>query len=93
MKLYQIYLLLLQFVILIIIGLISLKYVTNKNQIMLIIDSLFKFSIGLFLIIYFLNNNTNNMNDRVIFIVSGFIILLLINYIQICKFIFGDDKC
>jgi hypothetical protein len=92
MKLYQIYLLLLEFIILIIIGLVSLKYFDNKNQILLIMDSLFKFSIGLFLIIYFLNNNIND-NDKVIFIVSGFIMILLIDYIQICKFIFGDDKC
>ena len=92
MKLYQIYLLLLEFIILIMIGLVSLKYFDNKNQILLIIDSLFKFSIGLFLIIYFLNNDVND-NDKVIFIVSGFIMILLIDYIQICKFIFGDDKC
>ena len=92
MKLYQIYLLLIQFIILIMIGLVSLKYFNNKNQILLIIDSLFKFSIGLFLIIYFLNNDVND-NDKVIFIVSGFIMILLIDYIQICKSIFGDDKC
>ena len=92
MKLYQIYLLLLEFIILIMIGLVSLKYFDNKNQILLMIDSLFKFSIGLFLIIYFLNNDVND-NDKVIFIVSGFIMILLIDYIQICKFIFGDDKC
>jgi hypothetical protein len=93
MKLYQIYLFLLELFILIIIGLVSLKYFPNKNKILLIIDSLFKFSIGLFLIIYFLNNNTKDLHDRVIFIVSGFIFILLIDYIQICKYIFENDKC
>ena len=79
--------------ILIIIGALSLKYFNNKDKILLLADSIFKFSIGLFLIIYFLNNNVKDVNNRVIFIVSGFIFILLIDYIQLCKTIFGNDKC
>jgi hypothetical protein len=132
MKTYHLFFFILEIIILIVIGLISLKYFINnsegnknntennseeenyvknskvnnivnntmqnndvKNKILLIIDSVFKFSFGLFLIIFFLNNKIKNVNsyDKVIFIVSGFILLLLIDYIDLCGILFGKNKC
>ena len=136
MKTYHLFFFILQIIILIVIGLILLKYFINdsegnknnivnntennseeenyvknskvnnivnntiqnndiKKNILIIIDSIFKFSFGLFLIIFFLNNKIKNVNsyDKVIFIVSGFILLLLIDYIDLCGILFGKNKC
>ncbi len=97
MKSFHIYFFTLKIIILITICLISLKHINNNysNNILLILDSLFKLSFGLFLIIFFLNNNISYISkeDKVIFIVSGFILILLIKYIDLCKLFFKDTVC
>lgn len=94
MKGYQIYFYLLIFCILFIISAISLKFIDTNNNFKLIIDSIFKFSIGIFIIIFFLNKKNNKIdnNDKMLFILIGFIILLLINYIQLINIIIKKTK-
>jgi len=90
-KLYHFYFFILKISILIFISFISLKIIVLedglKNNIMVIIDSMFKFSIGLFMIIFFSHNDckTLNINDRIILILTGFILILLIDFIKIYK--------
>jgi cell division protein FtsW (lipid II flippase) len=94
MKGYQIYFYLLFFCVLFIISAISLKFIDTNNNFKLIIDSIFKFSIGIFIIIFFLNKKNNKIdnNDKMLFILIGFIILLLINYIQLINIILKKDQ-
>ena len=84
MKGYHLYFYLLKILILIFIGLISLKIINVKNKYYIIIESIFKFSLGLFIIIYFSMNKNNNIilpkHDRIIIILSGFILILLVDY-------------
>ena len=84
---YHFYFFILKFIIILFIGLISLKIVTlnniHKDIIINIIDSVFKLSIGLFLIIFFSNNwncNFINICDRSLLILSGFILILLADF-------------
>lgn len=90
-KLYHFYFFILKLAILISISFISLKIIVLedgfKNNIMIIIDSIFKFSIGLFMIIFFSHNDCKilNINDRIILILTGFILILLIDFIRIYK--------
>jgi hypothetical protein len=64
---------------------ISLKIIPLKNKFMVIIDFIFKISIGLFIIIFFSTHKIDHLNnhDKIIIILSGFILILLIDYIQI----------
>jgi len=77
----------------------SLKIIPVKNKIFIIIDSIFKLSLGLFIIIFFLKNKNNNLyvHDRLLFIMSGFLLILLIDYIQIINLVFNkhiiDERC
>jgi hypothetical protein len=99
MKNYHIYFYLLKLFILTIIALISLKIITVKTKIFILIDSLFKLSLGLFIIIFFLNNQNIKIdnNDRILIILSGFILILLIDYIEVINILFDknikDPRC
>ena len=89
MKVYHIYFYILNIIILILLTLISLKKIKNYDNIKIIIDSLFKLSIGLFILFFFLNTKLNNLsnNDKVLIILSGFILILLVNYRDFIKII------
>ena len=99
MKNYHIYFYLLKLFILTIIALISLKVITVKTKIFILIDSLFKLSLGLFIIIFFLNNQNIKIDDhdRILIILSGFILILLIDYIEVINILFDkhikDPRC
>ena len=90
-KPYHFYFFILKFIIILLIILFSLKLIkisdANKNIIIEIIDSVFKLSIGLFIILFFSNSNSNILNDcdRILLILSGFILILLINFISVYK--------
>jgi hypothetical protein len=77
----------------------SLKIIPVKNKIFIIIDFIFKISLGLFIIIFFLKSKNDNLyvHDRLLFIMSGFILILLIDYIQLINVIFNrhitDERC
>ena len=98
MKGYHLYFYLLKFIILSLIILISLKIIPIRNKIFILLDFVFKISLGLFIIIFF-SCNTNNLNkhDRILFVISGFILILLIDYIQVINVIFNvhikDERC
>ena len=64
----------------------------------MVIDSIFKFSLGLFIIIFFSTNNFDKLSkeDRVLIILSGFILIILIDYIALINILFNkhikDDR-
>lgn len=91
-KSYHFYFFILKFIIIVFIGLISLKIITieniHKDIIINTIDSVFKLSVGLFLIIFFSNNwNCNFINtcDRALLILTGFILILLADFKLVYK--------
>jgi len=98
MKGYHLFFYILKFIILSLIILISLKIIPIRNKIFILIDFIFKISLGLFIIIFF-SSNTNNLNkhDRILFIISGFVLILLIDYIKVINIIFNvhikDERC
>ena len=91
MKSYHLYFYILKFSILLIISLMSLKIIPINNKIFLLIDSIFKLSLGLFIIIFFSNKKCVELDhhDRVLIILSGFILIILIDYIEIINIIFN----
>lgn len=91
MKKYHLFFYLFIFSILLFIALVSLKIILIKNKIYILIDSLFKISLGLFLIIFFTldNNHKLDKNDRMLVILSGFVLILLVNYIKLINLLFN----
>lgn len=89
MKFYHLYFYLLKIIILLLLLLVALKIIKINNNIFILIDFIFKFSLGLFIILFFSNNRLVNLEkeDRLIIIISGFILLLLIDYIEVIKII------
>lgn len=90
MKHHHYYFYTLKVIILFCILLLALKKITNKNKFYILFDFIFSFSIGLFLIIYFIQNKELNIDkhDKIIFIMAGFIILILIDYIKVINILF-----
>lgn len=99
MKLYHMYFFLLKLIILLIIALISLKIIKVKNKFFILIDFIFKLSLGIFIIIYFSSNNFVKLTkeDRILFVLSGLILILLIDYIEVINVLFNkhikDERC
>jgi len=99
MKGYHLFFFILKFFILLLIVLMSLKIISVKNKIYVIIDFIFKLSFGAFIIIFFSMNKYDNLEnyDRLLIILSGFILILLIDYIEVINIIFNldikDDRC
>ena len=99
MKLYHIYFFILKLFILLMIALISLKIIKIKTKLFILIDFIFKLSLGIFIIIYFSTNNFIKLSkeDRILFVLSGFILILLIDYIELINVLFNkhikDDRC
>ena len=94
MKLYHMYFFLLKLFILLTIVLISLKIIKVKNKFLIIIDFIFKLSLGIFIIIYFSSNNFNKLTkeDRILFVLSGLILILLIDYIEVINIILNKNN-
>lgn len=98
MKGYHLFFFILKFFILLLIALMSLKIISVKNKIFIIIDFIFKLSFGAFIIIFFSINKYDNLEnyDRLLIILSGFILILLIDYIEVINIIFNlhikDDR-
>jgi hypothetical protein len=92
MKSYHYYFYFLKFIILLLIALVSLKIIPIRNKIHVIIDSIFKFSLGIFIILFFSNFKGNNLDkhDRIIIILSGFVLILLIDYIKLISVLFNN---
>jgi len=98
MKGYHLFFFILKFFILLLIALMSLKIIPVKNKIFVIIDFIFKLFFGAFIIIFFSMNKYDNLEnyDRLLIILSGFILILLIDYIEVINIIFNlhikDDR-
>lgn len=98
MKDYHIYFYILKFAILIMIALMSLKIIPIKNKLFVLVDSIFKISLSIFIIIFFTTKKFIGLDnhDRLLIILSGFILLLLIDYIKVINIIFNlhikDDR-
>ena len=97
MEFYHGFFYLLKLSILIIIILMSLKIIELNDNYMIIIDSVFKFSLGIFILYFFSIHKFHNMddNDRILIILSGLILLLLINYIKFfdsLKILYKNEK-
>jgi len=99
MEVYHIYFFTLKIIILILLLLIFLRIIKLKSKIFILIDFIFKFSMGLLIIIFFSTNKSLNISkeDRLLFIVSGFILIILIDYIKVINILFNknymDIKC
>lgn len=94
MKAYHIYFYLLKLIILILVALISLKIIPTRNNFFIIIDSIFKLSLGLFIIIFFSTTNIDKLlkEDRILIVLSGFILILLIDYISLINLFYNKLK-
>jgi hypothetical protein len=93
MKTYHYYFFVLKFIILIAILLSKFGVIPINGKYHIIVDSLFKISLGIFIIIYFLNNNLNIDNhDRLLFFVSGVILITMVNYNELYEAIKSDYK-
>ena len=58
-----------------------------------IIESLFKFSLGLFIIIYFSNKNLNvDRHDRILFYIAGVVLIAMVNYKELYEAIKSDYR-
>ena len=79
--------------------LLALKKITSTNIFYVLFEFIFRFSIGLFIIIYFVTHKKLNIShhDRLLFIISGFVILILIDYIKVINILFNkkivDKNC
>jgi len=91
MKYYYIFFFILKFIILLLISLISLKIIPLKTKIYILIDFIFKVSFSIFIIVFFTMNKYDNLknDDRILIILSGFILLLLIDYIKVINVLFN----
>jgi hypothetical protein len=69
-----------------------LKFIPVKGKCFIILDTLFKFSLGLFIIIFFSTKNIDiDKHDRMLIILSGFVLLLLIDYIHLINVLFKKN--
>ena len=91
MKRYHLIFFILILLILLLIALISLKIIPVRNKIFVLIDFVFKLSFGAFIIIFFSMNKYDNLEnyDRLLIILSGFILILLIDYIEVINVLFS----
>ena len=89
MKSYHLIFYILKIIILILIALISLKIIPVRTNIYIIINCIFKFMLGIFIIYFFISNSKINIDnhDRLLFILAGFILILLTDYIEVINVI------
>ena len=91
MKDYHIYFYILKFAILVLIALMSLRIIPIKNKLFVLVDCVFKISLSIFIIIFFTTKKFIGLDDhdRLLIILSGFILLLLIDYIKVINILFN----
>ena len=93
MKSYHYFFYILKLLILIAILLMRLGLVPINGKYYTIIESLFKFSLGLFIIIYFSNKKLNiERHDRVLFYISGVVLIAMVNYKALYEAIKSDYR-
>jgi hypothetical protein len=93
MKSYHYFFYILKLLILIAILLMRLGLVPINGKYYTIIESLFKFSLGLFIIIYFSNKNLNvDRHDRILFYIAGVVLIAMVNYKELYEAIKSDYR-
>lgn len=96
MKLHHYYFYTLKIIVLIGMLLIAFGKIEKDRPLFLIMDTLFKISLGIYLIYYFSGKNNTNTSidhhDKFLFMISGFILLVTINYSDIYKLITGKHS-
>ena len=82
MELYHYYFFFIKFLIIIMTILILFNKSPFDGKYYILIESIFKISLGLFIILYFYGNNCNNLNyyDRLLIIITGFILIFTVKY-------------
>ncbi len=81
MKSYHYFFYILKLIILIAILLSRVGLIPVNGKYYIIIESLFKFSLGVFIIIYFSNKNLDvERHDRILFFISGVVLISMIDY-------------
>lgn len=84
MQPYHYFFYILKFIILIAILLMRVGLIPVNGKYYVIIESLFKFSLGIFIIIFFSNNELNvEKHDRVLFFIAGIVLISMIDYNQL----------
>lgn len=80
-------------IILIAIILMRLKIIPIDGKYYIIIEGLFKISLSIYIILFFATSKLNiDRHDRILFIMSGFILLSLIDYENLYKAIKSKYK-
>ena len=71
----------------------SLKIILIKDKLFIIINFIFKLSFGIFIILFFTLNKSIKIDkyDRLLIILSGFILIILIDYIQVINTVLNLD--
>jgi hypothetical protein len=93
MKTHHIYLVTLKLIVIISTILAALGVISHKGPIFYIIETLFKVSLAFYLIIYFSNTKLPmDKHDRTLFIGSGVILLLTIDYQEAYEMIISGGK-
>ena len=93
MKPYHYFFYILKFIILIAILLMRVGLIPVNGKYYVIIESLFKFSLGIFIMIYFSNKDLNiEKHDRILFFISGIILISMIDYDELKKAIKEEYK-
>ena len=81
MKTYHYFFYILKLIILIAILLTRFGLIPVNGKYYVIIESIFKFSLGIFIIIYFSNKDLNvERHDRILFFISGVVLISMIDY-------------
>ncbi len=100
MEPYHYYFLTLKFFIIVALILVALNFIKEEGPIYLIIDTLFKMSLGVFIVYYFskkVPQNSMDSHDRMLLMMSGIILLLTIDYKHTYQLIVGKletkEKC
>ena len=93
MQPYHYFFYILKFIILIAILLMRFGLIPINGKYYVIIESLFKFSLGIFIIIFFSNNELNiEKHDRVLFFIAGVVLISMIDYDELKKALKEDYK-
>ncbi len=68
--------------------------ISHEGPLYLILDTIFKISLGIYLVWFFTYEKINGLNhhDRLLFIISGFILLITIDYKEIFYLIGGQNN-
>ncbi len=84
MQPYHYFFYILKFIILIALLLMRVGLIPINGKYYIIIESLFKFSLGIFIILFFRNKDLNvDRHDKILFFIAGIVLISMIDYNQL----------